>query len=67
MQGDSFTDMRHSKVDSPHLILSLIPISGGLIGVLINIMTRLTRIETDVKWIKKVINDGTFFYPPGEK
>jgi len=54
------------KVDSPYFILSLLPIGGGLIAVLINVMSRLSRIETDVKWIKRVLNDRSFLDPPEE-
>jgi len=58
--------MRH-KTESPYLIISLIPIGGGIIGILINVMSRLSRIETDVKWIKRALNDRSFLDPPGEK
>ena len=54
-------------MDSHYFIISLIPIGGGIIGILINVMSRLSRIETDVKWSKKVLNDGTFLNPPGEQ
>lgn len=54
-------------MESPYFILSLIPIGGGVVGILINVISRLSRIETDVKWIKRALNDKSFFNPPGGK
>lgn len=48
-------------MDSSYLIFSILPISGSIIGILVNVMSRLSKIETDIKWIKKVINDRIFF------
>ena len=54
-------------MESTYIMVALIPIGGGLIAVLVNVMSRLSRIETDVKWIKRVLNDSTFLDPPGGK
>lgn len=48
-------------MNSLYYILSLIPIAGGIFLFCMNVTSRLSRIETDVKWIKKVINDRLFF------
>lgn len=54
-------------MDSSYYMFFLVPIGGGLLAVLINIISRLSRRETDLKWIKKGLSEGFFCEPDGEK